>query len=136
MLSSLACLILPLPAFVVGLIIPNPWAKLVFLLIAAVCALIGIGLLRLDRRARMALYVLMALGTINSILAPTAWFRHQLMKYVTGFYGNMSMPLLIDPSRLYTVPLMFSTLVTTLPVYAFILWLLHRHRDAFKRGPV
>ena len=124
--------ILPFPAFLYGFILTGPIVKVLYIVLGLLTAAIGIGLLRLDNRARLAIYGLIALGAVNLCLLATPWYRTNFRTYNQQLTESFR-PAWLPP----TPPIVFSgamfafSAVVGLAIYAVILWLLHRHRAAF-----
>jgi hypothetical protein len=139
LLSTLGCLIalfLPFPAFLYGFILSGPIVKVIYIALGLLTAAIGIGLLRLDNRARLATYGLIALGAINLCLLATPWYRAGFRSYNLQLTESLR-PAWVPPTPpfVFSGPILALSAVFGLAVYAAILWLLHRHRAAFTPPP-
>jgi hypothetical protein len=136
LLSSVCCLfcvLLPFPAFFLGVILSPPTTHILYLCFAALTGWMGYGLLNLKESARLATIAFQLLGCANVALALLPWYRTQFSLYMTQLIA--AMPTMPSQPRIfldYTVTLIFISCIWSLIVYGLVLWLLHRHRAAFK----
>jgi hypothetical protein len=96
--------------------------------------LLGFGLLRLDNRARLGVYALVAWAVINVLPMFTAGGRERFLAYNQHIQQQMQLtpspaPLIVDPSRPVFIVVAF---VFGLIFYGIILFLIERHRDLFQ----
>jgi hypothetical protein len=129
----LPCILLPFPAFLLGFIIPPAMGRLVYLCFAILLALIGYGLLRLKESARLTTIALLLLGFTNIALSTLPWYQARFHLYLTQVMAyTPTMPGLphatFVPGRMF----FFFAFLWGAAIYGIILWLLHRHRTAFK----
>ncbi len=137
LLSAFCCLIgllLPLPGFLFGFILHGASVKISYVFLAALMAAIGIGLLRRDNRARVAVYALIVLGAINLCLLPAAWYRASFQQYSSELISTFT-PAWMRPASpvFYSGAMMAYPAVIGIVFYALIAWVLYRHRGAFTR---
>ena len=128
-------LFLPFPAFLFGFVLYGMAARLVYLVFGALACAIGYGLLRLHNGARLAVFWLFAFCPLQAIVLCTPWGRSQMHAYMDAFNAHMyvNQPMAANPF-MSPGPIIFFSLLG-MAVYGFVLWLLHRHRDAFVAGP-
>ncbi len=132
-LCCLLCAFLPFSAFLFGFIIPPGATHIIYVGFAAVAAFAGYGLLRLKESARLLTIVFLILGCCNILLAILPWYRARFCLYMTQLIA--AMPTMPGQPRIffeYTVTLILISSIWGLIVYGLVLWLLHRHRTAFK----
>jgi hypothetical protein len=117
---------LPLPAFLLGFMIGGWAGRLVYFSFGAVQGWIGIGLLRLKPRARIAAMAWLVFGIVSTLL----------FRFLPGYPDRLAASMVMLPADLqknYQYPvldpgiqILLSTLVCLLP-----LWFLVRERRAF-----
>jgi hypothetical protein len=128
---------LPIPAFILGFIVPLKASRLLFLVMPIVTASIGYGLLKLKNSARLAAIALTVFGLVNSAISVTPWYQDQFRQYMAQFMTKFMamMPSIPgQPTPIYHYPtatVVFNTLVA-IAINGYILWLLHRHRATFR----
>ena len=126
---------LPFPAFLFGFILHGLAARCVYTFFGTLSFAIGYGLLRLREDARIAVFALFALGPIQLVVMLTPWGSrqfHLVSEEINAMmYTGRQAPLnpAFSPGGIVLL------LVLTTALYAFILWLLHRHRIAFTPAP-
>jgi hypothetical protein len=119
----------PLPAFFFGFIFYGLVAHVVFASFAILSLAIGYGLLRLLWQARIAAIAWLGLGFLNMFAILTPWGSRNFRLYMDQVtIHNSSVP----PSMLFTSTgiVLISCLIGA-AINLFLLWLLHRHREAF-----
>jgi hypothetical protein len=133
----LLCLFLPFPAFLFGFILPITATHILYLAIAALTAVAGYGLLRLKESARLLTMGFLILAFCNLVMAGLPWYQSRLQTYSALI--THSMPVMPGQTQLpftYSLTLLIFSAFVGLIVYGFALWLLHRHRAAFKTPPM
>ena len=136
--SSPFCLIyafLPFPAFLLGFLL-NGWAAhCMYLFFGVLTFAMGYGLYRLREEARLAVFALFALCPIQLVVMVTPWGTRQFHLAIDGMtaamYGGRPAP----PNPFASTAAIDFFLLLTIVGYAFVLWLLHRHREAFTPAP-
>ena len=129
------CSFLPFPAFIAGFFLTGLNAHLLYFAYVIGMGLIGIGLLRLDNRARIGVYALTALGLVNALVMLTPWGRVRYALYYHQLQQQMHLPP-TPPALDATNPLFASFgLISALAFYGVILFLIERHRAAFQTPP-
>jgi hypothetical protein len=134
LLTALSCLpglFLPFPLFFAGFVIGKPASIILYGLFILVFALLGIGLLRLDNRARLATFGLIGLGVVNMIVFLTPWCQQRFQTYYDELLSGMGVPggLRIPVT---SPPLMAISMLFGVGVYGFVAWTLREYRGAFK----
>ena len=126
---------LPFPAFLAGIYFSGMGAHLLYLVYAVWTLLIGFGLLRLDNRARFGVYALVGLAVVNSIVTLTPWGRGRFTVYNHLLQQRMHLP--PTPAAFDTASPVFISLGLILAVsfYGVLLYLIERHRAAFRNSP-
>ncbi len=122
---------LPFPGFFLGVILTGAPDHILYAILTLLTATLGLGLLRLDNRARLATYALLALATLNLFLAMTPWFRARSLVYQATIRNIMHVPNAPSPIDPNSLALLIPSILLSLAIYATIAWLLHRHRAAF-----
>jgi hypothetical protein len=129
----LFCVLLPFPAFFLGFILPPPATHILYLCFAAFTGWMGYGLLNLKESARLSTMAFQLLGCANVALASLPWYRVQFRLYMTQITSYMpTMPGQFQVSLRNATTLIIFTVIWCLLIYGIVLWLLHRHRAAFK----
>jgi hypothetical protein len=135
-LGAVCCLLglfLPFPAFLFGFILPSAATHILYLAFAALAAFAGYGLLRLKESARLLTMAFLILGLCNLIIARLPWYQPRLQASSALIMHSMPVyPGQTQPSVTYSSTLFVFSAFVGLIVYGFALWLLHRHRAAFK----
>ena len=125
----------PIPAFLLGFILHGFAARCVYFFFAVLNLAIGYGLYRLRDEARIAVFVAFAILPIQTILLLTPWgasqFRVAMEEINAAMYGGQQAP--ANPFGSPGILIFFMLIATAL--YGVILWLLHRHREAFTPAP-
>lgn len=143
LIGAIFCLpsvFLPIPAFILGFILPVKASHFLFLTISIIGACVGYGLLKLRNSARLATIAFIGFGLVNSAISLLPWYQSQLRLYMARFMAQlMSMiPALPgQPAPVYTYPaatIVFNSLFAIV-VNIYVLWLLYRHRTAFTPAP-
>lgn len=133
----LLCLFLPFPAFLFGFILPVAATHILYLAFAALAVFAGYGLLRLNESARLLTMGFLFLGFFNLVMAALPWYQSRWQAYSSQIIH--SMPMMAGqtlPSVTYSSTLFIFSAFFGLIIYGFTLWLLHRHRAAFKTSPL
>jgi hypothetical protein len=132
------CLIytfLPLPAFLFGFILYGLAAHCMYLFFGVLTFAIGYGLYRLREEARIAIFVLFAFLPIQLVVLLTPWgarqFRICMVAINAAMYAGRQAP----PNPFGSSGAIVFFLAITTALYAFVLWLLHRHGVAFTPAP-
>lgn len=131
---------LPLPAFILGFIVPARASHFLYLAIFVISASIGYGLIKLRNSARLALIAFISFGICNFVISLLPWCQSQFREYTTQLmtrFTSMIPAVPGQPIPVYTDPtatIIFNSMVG-IAVYIYILWLVHRHRTAFTAPP-
>ena len=132
-ICCLLCLFLPFPAFLFGFILPVAATHILYLAFAALAAFAGYGLLRLKESARLLTMAFIVLGLCNLAMVALPRYQDRWQAYSTQIMHSMPvMPGQTQPPVTYSSTLFIFSAFVGLIVYGFALWLLHRHRAAFK----
>ena len=139
LLSSACCLfgaLLPFPAFILGFILPPIAAHILYLGFAVLTAFAGYGLLRLQESARLLTIGFLLLGCCNILLAALPWYQAQFRLYTMQLMAQIAshMPM-AEVVYSYNTGFYLICIIWAVIVYGIVLWLLHRHRAAFKTTP-
>lgn len=132
-LCCLLCAFLPLPAFLFGAIVTGRAVPILYVTFSLIAGLLGFGLFRLDNRARIATYILTALGTVNLLLIFTPWYRNRMTLYVQQIYREQGFGIGVTQSSaaFYSGPMLAVSAVFGIAVCGVIVWILYRYRRAF-----
>ena len=133
LVASLACfaqIFLPFPAFLFGLIFYGTLSKFVFTFFFLLTFGIGIGLLRLQNLARLGAMLLILAACANLLLVVNPWYRLQFDRFTDIFSRHLAGTPNHPIPAFHTFSLAVGC-IFLLPLYAVILWLLHRHRQSF-----
>jgi hypothetical protein len=136
MASGAICLLdilLPYPAFLFGFILRGLGSHLAYAVLGLLTFGIGYGLLRLRNRARLAVFGLSLLCVIQMAMLLTPWGMRQFHAYMDAFGTAMNGGLYATNPFLSAGPLAFFS-VLVMAGYGVVLWLLHRHREAFMQA--
>jgi hypothetical protein len=132
----LALSVLYLPSFSgipVWFVLAPMATHILYLAFAALAAFAGYGLLHLKESARLLTMGFLILGFCNLAMAALPWYQSRLQTYTAQIIDSMPvMPGQAQPSVTYSSTLFVFSAFAGLIVYGFALWLLHRHRAAFK----
>ena len=143
LIGAVLCLplvLLPIPAFILGFIVPVKAAHFLFLGILVIAAGAGYGLLKLRNFARMATIAFVVFGLINSAISLLPWSQNRLREYMAQFVAHFTAMLPTfpgQPAPVYNYPtstIVFNVLLG-IAINIYVLWLLHRHRTAFNAPP-
>ena len=123
---------LPVPAFLGGFYLSGMSAHLLYLGYAVWMLLLGVGLFRLDNRARLGTYALTALSFVNAVILLTPWGRARYTLYSHQIQQQMHFP--PSPPAVEAATPVFTAfgLLATLVFYGVILYLIERHRASFR----
>lgn len=141
LLSAPFCLIylfLPYPGFLCGFIFYGAGARILYATYGLITFVLGYGLYRLWNWARVAVFAWFGVALVNALVLITPWGRTQFRAYMDAFnahmyaYGGQQPP----PNFAASPVFVGSGAVIGLAVCAFVLWLLHRHREAFTPAPL
>jgi hypothetical protein len=131
---------LPLPAFILGFIIPVRASHFLYLAIFVISGCIGYGLIKLRNSARLALIAFITFGICNLAIGLLPWCQSQFREYTTQLmtrFTAMIPTIPGQPAPVYTYPtgtIVFNAIVG-IAIYLYVLWLVHRHRTAFTAPP-
>ena len=131
--SCLLCTLLPFPAFLAGFFLSGIPGHLLYVVYAGLMFLIGLGLFRLDNRARLGVWVLVAIAVVNGIVMVTPWGHARFVLYNLMLQQRMGVPppIGLDPTG---GPILLVGLLFGLAFYALILYMIERHRGLFTRS--
>jgi hypothetical protein len=143
LIFSICCLpivFLPIPAFILGFIIPVKASHLLYLAILVIAACIGYGLLKLKNSARLALIVFALFGILNMAVTLLPWSQNHLHQYMAQVMAQFTAMLPTIPNQanpIYTTSAAMVVFNSTvgIAVNLYVLWLAHRHRPAFTAAP-
>ena len=125
--------VLPFPAFLLGFILSPTESHIMYLCLAALMAWTGYGLLGLSDPARLVTIALLVLGCCNIFLASLPWYQAQFRLYIAQLMSEVpTIPGQPETFFNYSRTFIVVSCVPFIVVYGFVLWLLHRHRAAFK----
>lgn len=125
--------ILPFPAFLLGFIFSSTGSHIMYLCFAALMAWTGYGLLRLSEPARLLTIAILLLGCCNIVLVSLPWYQAQFRLYTAQLMSAIpTMPGQPQTFFNYSRTFIIGSCIPFLILYGFVLWLLHRHRAAFK----
>jgi hypothetical protein len=122
---------LPIPAFLMGYILPTPLSHFVYLAILIANAFIGFGLLKLKNSARLAAIVFMLFGCCNSAIGLLPGSMGRFKQYADHLMAVFPR-LPNQPIPSYTPAMFTFNILFGMAICLAILWLLHRHRAAFQ----
>jgi hypothetical protein len=135
--GCLLCLFLPFPAFLFGFILPIAVTHILYLAFAVLAAFAGYGLLRLKESARLLTMAFIVLGIFNLAMVALPRYQSSWQAYSAQIVHSMPViPGQTQPPATYSTTLLGFSAFVGLIVYGFALWLLHRHRAAFKTTPI
>ena len=138
-ICSVLCLplpFLPIPAFFLGFIVPVKMSHLVFLLILALSAGIGFGLLKLRNAARLTAIAFLCFGIVNSTLSLLPWYQNQFRSYMAQFMAMIpTFPGQPTPAYAFPAATIIFNCMVGVAINIYLLWLLHRHRTSFSAPP-
>ena len=126
---------LPFPAFIAGFYLSGFAGHLLYFAYTALMLLIGLGLFRLDNRARLGIYALTGLAVVNTVVMLTPWGRAGFAAYNHQLQQQMHLPAtsaFVDPS---SPMIILPGLIFTLLFYGLILFLIERQRSLFADPP-
>ena len=134
--AAVTCIfaLLPFPGSIASFYVYGVPGHLLNLAYAAFMFLLGFGLLKLDHRARLGVYALVALAVVNVIPLFTAGGRGRFQAYNQHIQQQMQLTPtapIVDPSRPVFV---IVGLVFGLVFYGVILFLVERHRTLFEQS--
>jgi hypothetical protein len=123
---------LPLPAFILGFILPARSAHVLYFVCVLLTGFMGYGLLQLKESARLTTIAFLTFGLCNTALSLLPWYQAQFRQYMAHFISMIpTLPGQPAPNHFYTgTMIIFSSLIGFV-INLFLLWLLHRHRLAF-----
>lgn len=123
----------PFPAFFFGFIFYGLAAHVVFAAFAIVSLAIGLGLLRLHWEARIAAIAWLGFGFLNMFAILTPWGSRNFRLYMDKFAVSSSTaptPIVFNSTGIVIVSCLIGAAINL-----FLLWLLHRQREAFTLAP-
>ena len=104
-----------------------------YLCFAALMAWTGYGLLRLSEPARLITIAFLILGCCNIVLASLPWYQAQFRLYMAQLMSVIpTIPGQPQTFFNYSQTFIIASCIPFIVLYGFVLWLLHRHRAAFK----
>ncbi len=125
--------VLPFPAFILGFILSPTGSHIMYLGFAVLMAWTGYGLLRLSESARQVTIAILILGCCNIFVAALPSYQAQFRLYIAQLMSAIpTMPGQPETFFNYSRTFIIISCVPFIIVYGFVLWLLHRHRAAFK----
>jgi len=124
---------LPLPGFFYGFLIPHPASVILYLSFAALSAIVGVGFLRLDNRARRLCYAYMVIGLVNFLILVTPWGQQRYAAYNAVVASSMHTT--AAPSPLNGPALIIGMVIFCILFYGIQIWILERYRYAFLKQP-
>jgi hypothetical protein len=125
--------VLPFPAFLLGFILSPTGSHIMYLCFAALMAWTGYGLLRLSEPARLITIAFLILGCCNIFLASLPWYQAQFRLYTAQLMSSIpTMPGQPQTFFNYSPTFIIASCIPFIVLYGFVIWLLHRHRAAFK----
>jgi len=125
---------LPFPGFIAGFILSPVASRVLYLTMGLASLALGAGLLRLDNRARLGVYALMALGLVNVAVMLTPWGHARFLEYNTQLYERMHLGgMAAMTSNLYSGPILIFSLLFGVVLSGVVVWILQHHRAAFVR---
>ena len=98
--TAVCCLpsaVLPFPLFICGVLITGMSAHLTVLCLAIIYALVGIGLLRLEKIALYAAYAIQLFALVNAGLLLVPSYRDRMMDYIDSLIQKMTMGMPMPP---------------------------------------
>jgi len=138
LLSGPCCLIyllLPYPGFLFGFIFYGIAAHLLYLAFGVLTFVLGYGLYRLWNWARLAVFAQFGVGLVNALVLVTPWGRNQYHIYMDALNVRMYAGQQPPPNFAASPVFVGLAIMIGLAFCAIILWLLHRHREAFTPAP-
>ena len=135
--SAVCCAVVAfftLPTFLFGFTLTGPGVHFLYLVYAALMAFIGWGLLRLDNRARLALYAFIGFSALNFTVIISPWGKARYVAYQQLLYSRMALTSTpqIDPA---STPFIIAMILFCVLCYGLQIWILQRHRRAFIAAP-
>ncbi|MGD0442658.1 MAG: hypothetical protein ABSA39_01860 [Edaphobacter sp.] len=134
-IMCLFCILLPFPAFILGFILTPTATHILYLGFAALTATMGYGLLRLKESARILTIAFQIFGCVNIGLATLPWYQAQFRLYMTQITSSMLAFPTQPQTFAYGRTFILLSCLWCLIIYGVVIWLLHRHRAAFKTPP-
>jgi hypothetical protein len=132
----LLCIFLPFPAFFFGFILPPTAAHILYICFAIISAFAGYGLLHLKESARLLTIGFLIVGSCNLVLVTLPWYQARFSQYTTQLTSYVpTAPGQTPVSPTYNAAIYLVCAIFGVVVYGVLLWLLHRHRAAFKEPP-
>jgi hypothetical protein len=125
----------PLPAFFLGFVLYGFAAHCMYALIGIATFAIGYGLFRLREAARLGVYALFALCPIQTIVLLTPWGARQFRLCMDAMNAVMYAGRQAPPNVMGSPGVLVFFMLVTTALYGIVLWLLHRHREAFTPAP-
>jgi hypothetical protein len=138
LISGPICLLyvfLPFPTFLFGFILSGLTAHCVYAVLGMLTFAVGYGLFRLRNEARIAIFALFILCPINTAVLLTPWGIRQFRAYMDAFSTSMYGGQYAVPNPIASPGAVAFFSVLGMAAYGLILWLLHRHREAFTPAP-
>lgn len=132
-LCALLAAFLPFPAFLLGFILSPTASHIMYLCFAVLTTWTGYGLSRLREPARLLTIALLILGCCNIFLASLPWYQAQFRLYTAQLMSSIpTIPGQPETVFNYSRTFIIASCIPFIILYGFVLWLLHRHRAAFK----
>ena len=138
MISAPFCLLyafLPFPAFLCGFILYGWAAHCMYLFFGVLTLAIGYGLYRLREEARIALFVMFALLPIQVVVLLTPWGSRQFHLAMDAINATMYQGQYAAANPFASTSAILFFMLIAMALYGIVLWLLHRHREAFTPAP-
>ena len=123
--------VLPFPAFFLGFIFYGAAAHCLYLFFAVLAFAIGYGLYRLREPARLAVFALFVLFPIQVVVLLTPWGARQFRLATDIVNAAMYRGQQAPPNVFASPGLIVFFMLVACALYVPLLWLLHRHREAF-----
>jgi len=136
----LPIILLPLPAFILGFLVPVKASHFLYLAILLIAGYIGYGLLKLRNSARLALIVFTLFGIFNMAVTLLPWAQNHLREYTAQIMAQFTammptIPNQTNPIYATSVSVVVFNSTVGIAINFYVLWLAHRHRTAFTAPP-
>jgi hypothetical protein len=138
MISAPICLLyvfLPFPAFLFGFILYGFSAHAMYAFFGLLALVIGYGLFRLREEARLALFATSILCPIQAAVLLTPWGTRQFHTYMDAMNASLYNGQVAPANPFGSTGVIVFALALATALFGVLLWLLHRHREAFTQAP-